>query len=58
MNEAKKEMEATKETIERLSQENDALKKRAVELEAGSKAQSITAVVNTLTLRKSLVILV
>ncbi|KAH7714427.1 hypothetical protein AAVH_18204 [Aphelenchoides avenae] len=44
MNEAKKEMEATKETIERLSQENDALKKRAVELEAGSKAQSITAV--------------
>lgn len=51
MNEAKKEMDATKETIERLAQENDGLKKRIVDLEASGKTPSITAVVNSLSRR-------
>lgn len=34
MDEAKEEVEAPKETIERLTQENDALKNRITELEA------------------------
>lgn len=46
MNEAKKEMQASKDTIERLTQENEELKKRIVEVETGGKTSPITAMVS------------